>query len=115
MIGGRKTRCSTLLAMNWRQHGCDSMRSRSTAAPVNLSTIERSPPPKNWRPRSPRLSRRVADDLRATGRFEQLLEVASLLLIYPGHARELWARPYPNIEPGTPAAAVTKVSLFCNK
>jgi hypothetical protein len=47
-----------------------SMRSRSIAAPVNLSTIERSPPPRDWTLRSPRLSRRVEDGLRATGPFE---------------------------------------------
>jgi hypothetical protein len=38
--------------------------------PVNLSTIERSPPPRDWTLRSPRLSRRVEDGLRATGPFE---------------------------------------------
>ena len=27
-----------------------SMRSRSIVAPVNLSTIERSPPPRDWTP-----------------------------------------------------------------
>ena len=37
------------------------------AVPVNLSTIERSPPPRDWTPRS---SRPPEDGLRATGPFE---------------------------------------------
>ena len=45
---------------------------RSIAARVNLSTIERSPPPETWTLRSPRLSRRVEDGSRATGPFELL-------------------------------------------
>jgi hypothetical protein len=69
-IGRRKTHCSTLLATNRRQHGCDSMRSRSIAAPVNLSTIERSPPPRDRTLRSPRLSRRTEDGMGATGPFD---------------------------------------------
>ena len=53
-----------------RKHGAFS--SRSIAAPVNLNTIERSQPPRDWTLRSPRLSRRVEDGLRATGPFELL-------------------------------------------
>jgi hypothetical protein len=52
-----------------RQRGCDSMRSRSIAAPVNLSTIGRSPPPRDWTPRS--LSSSLHPE--ATGPFEPLL------------------------------------------
>ena len=48
---------STLLARGRRQHGCDSTGSKSVAAPVNLSTIDRSPPPRDWTLRLPRSSR----------------------------------------------------------
>ena len=54
------------------QHGRDYMRSRSIAAPVNLNTIGRSPPPRDWRLWSPRLSQQVEDGLGATGHFELL-------------------------------------------
>ena len=37
---------------------------------ANLSTIGRSPWPRNWRPRSSRSSRQPEDGLRATGPFE---------------------------------------------
>src|SRR5271156_5632379 len=47
------------------------MRSRSIAAPVNLSTIERSPPPRDWTPRSSGSPRQVEDDLMTTGPFEE--------------------------------------------
>jgi hypothetical protein len=63
----RQRHCSTLLARSARQPGRDSMRSKSIAARVNLRTIERSPPPRDWTPRS---SRQPEDRLRGTGPFE---------------------------------------------
>ena len=65
-------------ARSRRQHGRASMRSRSIAAPVNLSTIERSPPPRDWTLPSPRSSRRVADGLKPTGPFELLQDAGGL-------------------------------------
>ena len=70
------------LAAAWVRRGevGDSMRSRSIAAPVNLSTIGRSQPPRDWTPRSPRLSQRAEHGLRATGHFELSRTPAASLL-----------------------------------
>jgi hypothetical protein len=67
-------------ARSRRQHGRDSMRSKSIAAPVNLSTIGRSPPPRDWTPRSPSSSRQPEDGLRATGPFDLSRTPAASLL-----------------------------------
>jgi hypothetical protein len=48
--------------------------------PENLSTIGPSPPPRDWTLRSPILSRRVEDGLRATGPFEVRQSPAASLL-----------------------------------
>ena len=40
--------------------------------PVNLSTIGRSPPPRDWTSQLPRSSRQPEDGLRATGTFDRL-------------------------------------------
>ena len=62
--------------------GAKIMRSRSIVAPVNLSTIKRSPPPRDWTLRSPRLLQQVEDVPRATGPFE-LLRTPSASLAGP--------------------------------
>ena len=87
---------STLLARSRRQHGCDSTRSKSIAAPVNLSTIDRSPPPRTLRvPRSSRHpERRPEGDWPLTHASTTSTRFPNDEVRSSGKSLEFNARPY---------------------